>query len=604
MWMAVVVYLVIGVSGYLWLTRGFFSALVHLVCTVAAGAVALGVFEPLAYLILANSPDRGTGTFLRDAAWAIALAVPFAASLGILRAATNKLLPVNAQCGDVGDAVGGLVCGLASGVITAGFVMLSIGLLRVPSDFMGYEPATYTSQAAARGAVERSRGLLVGLTPRADLVTARLYERLSLTTLRTWEPLGRWYPDLADAVAANRLTFEGKSRNTLKPGEVRFLGWYTVGLDPKDAQFRGGAMANLLTDRWNPAGQGVIDLDGNPVTNGYIAGFQVEFRAGAKEKMGQVILGAGQARLVVESVTDNEWKTLHPCAVVSAMDVANLTPDQKPASARFRFDGNDVYVASVGGAAESVMWLEFAVPAGFRPIGLYVKQTRWAVPEGPPTKAYASPMERDAQIVALGGVLPGAEAESGVSSIAPEGIMVTNSMGFTLQRGSERGLEIKSDDRDNHWVLDGEAKFGKNEINNRTVDRKLRVDRLAVTPDTVVVKVVASGNSKASLLGESAVNADLNQPLYLVDSNGQRYAAVGFRYEDKQKVHLRYTVGSPLRSAQELVQAGVMPSRSKPDATLEIIFRPTFGAKIVAFQVGNTVVCQWDPPINLDQRQG
>lgn len=607
MMMAALVFIVIGVCGYVWLMRGFLSALLHLACTVAAGAIALGAWEPLGYVILDNAPDRGMFTFVRDAAWAISLALPFAAALALLRLATNKLVPFNATCGDAADAVGGLACGLGAGVLTAGFVMLTVGNLRVRPDALGFQPVSYTSQAQGRGSLERDRGLFSGVTPRADVLTAKFYEYLSLTTLRTSEPLGKWYPGLADAPAANRLTYDGKSRNTLKQKEFRVNGWYTVGVDPKaDPQYRGGPLQSLLTDQWNPgANQAVVDLSGEPVRNGYVAGFQVQFLAGAKEKTGQVVVGAGQVRLIVESVTDDHWMALHPCAVVSGMDVSNLGPGEKPMSARFRYDGNDVFVSSVGGASETVMDFEFAVPSGYRPIGLYVKNSRWEVP-GPPTQAFATPAQRDAAIVARGGVLPTPDtgAPATFSSFPPEGILASNAMGFVIQDGAHKSLDIERGDRGNNRVIDGEESFGIGEIRmGAGVDRNLRIDRFAVTPDTAVVRVLASGDARASLLSDTALSADLKQPIFLIDTNGQRYQPVGFIYRDNRKVHVRYTVGRPLQSGEELIQAGVLPSRSKPDATLELVFRPTFGARIASLQIGGTVIATWDPPLLLEFRQ-
>jgi hypothetical protein len=598
--MPVFVLAIIGVSGYIWLTRGFFSALIHLACTIAAGAIAFGVWEPLGDLLLANSPDRGAGTFVRDATWGVALAVPFAAALALLRVATNKLLPFNAQCDKVGDAVGGLICGVASGVITAGFFMMSVGLLRVGPDSLGYTPVSYTTQATARGSVERDKGWVVNLTPRVDLATARLYSYLSRTTLRTGEPLAKWRPELADEIAANRLTFEGKSRNTIKAKDFRVNGWYTIGLEKNDTSYTGSrSIAALLADKWNTSSQGVVDLSGERITSGYVAGFQVQMQSGAREKVGQVIVGSGQVRLVVESVADEEWRTLFPVAVVSAMDVTSLQPGEEPAYARFRFDGTDVYVASAGGASDTVMSFEFAVPSGFKPIGLYVKGTRWEVPEGTPAKHFADPAQRDAEIEARGGVLP--SESSAAAAIAP--IMVTNALGFTIQSGSERSLEIYSDGGRN-WIRDGEAKFPKSAITRAAgLERSLQINTFEVTPDTVIVKVNVSMNSPASLLSEAALSADSRQPLLLVDTNGKTYEPIGFIYRDNEKYHIRYTAGRPIRSLEELAQSGITLSTSRPEQQLELIFRPTFGVKLATFQIGGTVVMQIDPPVLLDQRQ-
>src|SRR5690349_9512498 len=121
---------IVGLSAYLWCMRGFFSALVHLVCVLVAGAVAFGVWEPLGYWLLSATDDRGTFSFISGVAWGLALALPFGITLAILRGVIDKILPANAQCDTTVDYVGGGVCGLLSGIIVAGIAVLSIGYLR------------------------------------------------------------------------------------------------------------------------------------------------------------------------------------------------------------------------------------------------------------------------------------------------------------------------------------------------------------------------------------------------------------------------------------------------------------------------------------------
>src|SRR5690606_10858559 len=140
MFMALVAIIVVLASTYIWLTRGFFSAMINMVCVIVAGAIAMGVVEPLAYMILDKAPERGFMSLIRDASWAIGLAVPFSLSLVVLRLAVDSLLPHNTKLVGGADYAGGAVCGAVAGVITAGIMVMTIGFLRVRSDFMGYQP--------------------------------------------------------------------------------------------------------------------------------------------------------------------------------------------------------------------------------------------------------------------------------------------------------------------------------------------------------------------------------------------------------------------------------------------------------------------------------
>jgi hypothetical protein len=283
------------------------------------------------------------------------------------------------------------------------------------------------------------------------------------------------------------------------------------------------------------------------------------------------------------------------------MAVDNLQPGEEPAYARFRFDGNDVFFSSVGGASQTLMTFEFAVPSGYRPIGLYIKGSRWEVPAGAPPKNLAEPAERDAEIVARGGVYPAPNAA--VAAVEP--IVASNALGFTIQSGSEQSLEIHSEGGKN-WIRNGEQAYSKQNGGvggNRGLERALQINRFEVSADTVLVKVDVSPNSPASILSEAAIAADPSQALLLMDTNGTAYRPVGYVYQDTEKFKVRYTVGREIASLQELSQAGVALSTSRSDQKLELIFRVTYGQRVASFQIGGTVVYQVDPPLQLDQRQ-
>jgi hypothetical protein len=608
--MAGFVFVIVGAITYVWVVRGFFSALVHLACTLVAGAIAFAFWEPLGNWLLNAAPDRGTMAFLRDSPWAIAIAVPFALSLGILRFATNKLLPANAKCEDVVDYVGGGLCGLASGAITAGFFMIAVGFLRFGPGAAGFQPVRYTAAAEGRGSIEREPGFMVGAVPRFDTLTVRLYETLSMTTLRTSEPLGKWYPRFDDVPWANRMTYGGRGRNTIRARDFTVQGWYTVGRAPNDNEWRGGPMAPLMQDVWNPTtSQTSVDMDGNRISSGYIAGFKTKLSSGAKEKQGQIIVGNGQVRLIVESVTEEDFKSLHPVAVVTNVGIEGLAQDQEPASARFRFDGNEVFFCSVGGASDATMWFEFAVPSGYKPIGLSIKNMRWEMPEGMAPTTYQAAAERDAAVIALGGVMspPGGAAANPLTPTTevpnPE-VIASNSIGQRIQRGSHGTLATEETDR-TWWIIDGEYTFSMKQLreSSQGLEANLVIDRFAVTNDTVIVKVDVSVNSPASILGSAADSADPNSPLVVEDTNGVQYEAVGYTYSDGEKYSIRFTVGQPLRGLTELNSSGVMISKSRPNQELKLVFRPTLGVKLRAFKIGAQTIRTWDPPIELNTPQ-
>src|ERR1043165_4328193 len=439
MWMILVTVIIVGATAYIWCTRGFFSAMIHMLCVLAAGAIAFGVWEPLADLIREKAPERGGFSFLSGAALALGLALPFAISLIILRAIVYKILPANAQCDKTMAYVGGGVCGLVSGVISAGIVVLSIGFLRGDHDFLGYSAANYTG-GTGRGSIEKSKDTFV---PWVDRIVAGMYSHLSTTTLRPGEPLAKWYPELATYPGELRVTYDDKSRNAISKRDFQILGWYTVGLSD---QGKASPFKTLLVDTWNNHEQKISDLDGEPITgNGYLAGFALKFRASAREKTGNVIIGNSQPRLVVAATDDDEnpeTKALHSIAMIGRVD-SPIRVDY----ARFRFDSDNLYISSVGAESDPVMAFEFAIPEGYKPTALYVKGVRWEIPAADPGKKFPNVSARDqtvqeGEFFEMSGIGPIIDPQTGKpvvdttgSTISQSPFRVGNSIGKMIQKG-------------------------------------------------------------------------------------------------------------------------------------------------------------------------
>lgn len=588
--------IVIGIvlaCAWVWMSRGFFSGLLNMACVLVAGAIAFAFWEPLAYALLKAAPDRGFLSFIGGTAWAIALAVPFAVSLALLRVGTDALLPANAQVEPTVDYAGGIVTGACAGLVISGIVALSIGFLRLPPDQFGYQPVAYGNQ----GNIKKNQKLWLP----ADLLTAKLYGHMSEASLATGSPLAKLYPDLNEAGSGMRLSFsEGKARNTYKPTDITYQGRYALGEAGK------GSVDNLLNDQWDANKQRVETMTGEPVGSGHVEGFTVTFESGAKEKGGQVVIGNGQLRLICESDSGDEMRTVYPHAVICQAESAN------PAAARFRYDSNNVFIASVGGASTATMAFEFAIPSGFKSKYLYVKNLRQDV-EGEPQYKFADVAARDAAIMdgrVIKGV-KGAAVQRGSTSDARApldesdehgGVQINRYLDYVIQRGEERGLTLN----ENNSIVDGEAAFEPERLkrNNAAIDRALRVDRFTTREDTVVLKVDIVAGRRTSILGRSFDTALNVVPPVLVDSNGQQYEPVGYLYEDNQMIKIRFTPQQPMRGLSELPAP---LSKSRPDQKVKLIFMVSQGVTIERFQIGPEVIMDWtrapNKPIVLKDRQ-
>lgn len=595
----VAIAVVLGLGG-LWMTRGFFSALLHLVCTVLAGGIAFAAWEPLAYLLLDKvDPAGGMGLFLQGSAWGISLAVGFGLSLIILRVTTDSIVRANVTIPNAANYAGGALCGAASGVIAAGILVLSIGFLRTEKDFWGNQPLEY----AGPGYVKRTGGLLLPV----DKLTAGLYRRLSQTVLASDENLATLYPNLDVVPASLRLNYgDGKARNTLRAADFTLKGRYTVG------EGKNLPVTDLLGDMFDARPQTANDLDDNPYPAGsHLEGFGILFQSGAREKSEpKVVVGTSQIRLVVVNADESESRTIFPVAAVMQAESAN------PVLRRFRYDAGEVYFASVGGAATAPFAFEFVVPPGFHSKALYVKNVRVMVDQDPalrePKARFATTAERDAGV--LGGAIGriagasfagGSEVDlAGAEKIKAgewgqiDGFNISNNLPMTLHKTTIRTLQL---DDNSNTVIDGEQEFAAAELSNPPIEQTLQVRRLRITSDVVVVQVDVSLNSKHSWLGGAAAMVENVLPPVLVDTNGTRYQPVGYIFKNStsNSTRIRYT---PTRVVQALAEIPTL-SRSRPDDKLTLIFQVSLGASVQAFGVGEKMIVQYPKPIKLDTPQ-
>jgi hypothetical protein len=600
MFMALVAMIVVLASTYIWLTRGFFSALINMLCVIVAGAIAFGSVEWVAYVVLNNAPERGFMSLIRDAAWAIGLAVPFSLSLVVLRLGVDRMLPHNTKLVSGADYAGGALCGAVAGVITAGVMVMTIGFLRVKTDFMGYQPVVYTGQGGVRGNLERNKS---PLRPYVDEWTAGLYERLSLASLRAPRPLGKYHPEFHELPGTLRFNFEeGKSRNTFAMKDFTVTHYYTVG------DVRSGTPMNDLTrDQWHDSTQGVIALDGNRMNRGYLAGFVVRFNSSAREggRNAQILAQNAQLRLVSESPDGKHTVATHPVAVIAQAEAAD------PTMVRFWYDADGVTATSLGGSATPSMAFEFPVPPGYRPISLYVKGARYQPPREPQLtfgdSDSAGTQARDLTVptLAAGAINPGDLDETHAQTIELGGrspsqvIMPSMALGFAIQKGQEQGLKTEAGGRGGHSIVEGDQRLPAGGRSGFAIEQNLRIDKFATTPDTVIVQVDVSLNQPTGLGGRAFDAAGRENSLFLLDANGIPYQAVGFVYTDSRVRHVRFTPGQPIKSADEL--PALSPAMS--DQKLTLIFRCSFGGTVEKFVVGKYVVANFDPPLALTSRQ-
>ena len=594
---------------YMWAIRGFFSSFLHMVAVIVAGAFAFGFWEFASLWLLGVAPDKGILFSIGGNAWAIGLIVPFIVALAIVRITMDKLILGNVAQTTVGNYIGGGACGLVSGVLTVGILVIGLGGLRYTDSTMGmgYKPIWYTSDRATGG------GSLVynnKLWLPADMLTGKFYGHLSRAAFFAPEPLAKWHPEPQIEGQASRMTYgDGDAKNTARPREVTLKGVYTVGTKPDTA-------ANDLLTYGPGQVQKYTDLKGNTVATGQIYGIKFELGASAKESTSQHMVSPGQLRLLVEPInaagnpTGGPSKNIFPIALISQADGSNAE-----SYGRWRFEAEGVHISSVGAGTSKAMAAEFIVPPGYRPIAAYVKGVRLRLDASDLNGAtkFATPGMRDAQVTS-GTILQARRASDldksmaftyPAASIGGSGgsdmVTLNPRIGAfgreAFQSSQKRNLSL-DDEKD---IVSGTGTWTPEEVSKgREIPANMRVDTFAVPDGTLMVQVDVSASSRAGLTGPVGSIADPNDPYFLIDAQGTPYQAVGFIYKDRERYDIRYTPGQPLKGLNDINTPGLTTVRD--DQKLILLFLISKDVDLTSFAIGNKVVFELDEPKKMTGR--
>lgn len=580
----IVVVLVLSIA-YAWMVRGVFSAMLHALCALMAGAIAFAVWEPLSIMLVNASPERGFFSFLESIAWGISLIIPFALAFLLLRMLSDKVVPNNIKNNTAVDYAGGAIFGAVTGVISMGILVIGIGNMRITTE--GYRPLWYSDDRAnGPGSLVEAESLWLP----ADKVVSALYANLSKGTMSTEQPLAYWYPELHLTGFASRISpGDGAARNAVRPEDFRIRAAYTVGPE------NGTQMSELL--KLEDGVQKYQDINKQTVTTGRLFGYVIEFEPGAKERgekgAGVLIVSNGQVRMLAKD-EDGNTQTIFPLAVISE----SSQPNQY---GRWRFDAEGVFITSTGGKSQVPMGFEFAVPQGMTPVALFVKNVRVNTDELPDPVSYSSIEARNA-LIRSGDILEGGQQE--VTYNDENAVLVTDTPQLEeISRGT-RMLEIVGSvaakrsftvNEDNE-IVGGQGSFSvQDEIgrNNTPMSKNLRVERYAIGQGQAMIKLDVSSGSPFGFLTPAARSAPLDQPLKLIDTNGNAYEAIGFEYMDRELMELRYTRGSTLTGVGDTPTL----STTRDDQRLRIMFIITDGVEIDRFAIGDVIVARFNPPI-------
>lgn len=602
---SVIVILFVGLLGWLYAARGFFSAFTIMISTLVAGAVAFALWEPIAYAVI-GSTSRG---WLLDSVWGLSLAIPFALVLIVLRSLLDyTILKKNLDLDPITNIIGGLVCGVVASTIAAGVLLISIGNLRLDPGFLMYKPVDY-----AGGSVVKGQRLLYP----ADRITGFVYSRLSSTVYRPMnaeytETLAGARPEVYLDGAMLRTNYNGDSKQTISNRDFRVTARYTVG---KSERVQGG----LIADTINQANQKVTDVSENPINPRYLEGFVVNFKSAATEKSGQIILGPSQVRLVAYNARTGDSIGLHPFAVASRAKPETNDEGQAlpPKYGRWRYNAPNTFIASVGGENQTNMAFEFPVPEGYEAKYLYVKGVRVDVTEMPAGQDYKTPRERDDAILRGDIIAPGRDINAVDASKAvtfdqstaefdQRFVFPDNSFPFrvVLKKDNAGSLNYIEDGR-NAFATSGNLTIPLEQANQRPRERSLQLRQFFNADGTAIVQInLGIQNDIFGLVSphvQRTVTDQSDQPLVLFDVNGNSYVPIGFAYRDSNYFKMYFTPDQPFET---LSDPRLEPlTRSRPDQEFMAIFRVESGAELQMLSIGDTAIVIFDETIPVRARR-
>jgi len=525
--------LVVGLAAliaYWWANQGLFSALLHFICVVCAGAVALALWEPLTVGYLLR------GGWFDEYAWGTTLLGVFVVSLFLFRLAFDKLVPDNVNLPTWANYTFGTLFGAGAGILTVGIGMIGLGMLQSADEVMGFRGNVRSSEFRGQP------GGVNALYPPLHTWTSSFYSTLSggaLAPTFTRASLKGSYPGLDDMSWAlwRDGAFDGEAKSSLAP----------------DAASVESARFSAQSSKAGPGGS---------------YGVMVNFQKDAFDRGEMLIVSASQVRLI-GSTRDGDPVSVHPTrwSQMTATGQAELP-----------FDDVSHYATSLPGAATAR--IAFLFPAsefqGGQPEFIQIKGLRFALPklESVDQGAFIQ------WIASLSGSMQKLEFDP-EAPFVDEGEIKVDATIAPLNLSTN---QVSGFDMDDNYLAKGRGEFSRrNEFNP---GRALRIKGLLEAPGTKMVKVDVSRKTGKAIdfwgdRGDVRSRAGAAQMPLLVSADGRAFPAIGYIWIRNDKVEIRLDPSKPLRSLGDIPQLS-----SAGTDTLQLLFPVTDGAHVIGLVLG------------------
>ena len=537
----IIVLLFVLLITYWWSNQGFFSAILHCVCVILAGALAFALWEPVVLGFVIN------GSSFDNYSWGMALGLMFFLFLLLFRVTSDILIPFDIPIPQPANVIGGAAAGFIAGVLTIGMTLISCGFVQGPTELMGF--IGWARHNDAKGAPKQINTLLVPVTT----LTANFYKKLSIGSLA---PSGKYA--LATHFPLLDETALSLHRDTFRNGDAR------VSIAPKDVTVE----KTLLYDphfQVSDAGPGAYAVDFTVTTSGFDHGEQF-------------VLSSSQAKL---ANTEANPKVVFP--------IKFLQPMENGESKMFSFEDTGNYATSIPGQQDVKITLLFSsesfLDKSKPPTAFYLKGLRFQL----------SPPTGDTDLAALFASNNGSEVAT-LDLSNPDGGYLRDVSDYIKVYNSIRPVQLNINLADSisvatsvkgNFLSKGKGVYKKGSA--LTISRSQRILGFAHGESTEIIMVdVSRTQSGIDMWGDrsdSFKKLGRDVALELVDSLGKGYKPVGYVWERINDVEIFIDPGKPFQKISELP-----PQPSSGENKLKLVFIVPSKTSLVGIRIGKTLI--------------
>lgn len=568
-----VILLFILAMAYFGSVYGLFSAFMHLLVVIAVGAIAFALWEPVTLGILIK--------YIPQMAWALGLIVPFGVLLLVFRMGVDKLVPRDAQFMPIVSTILGATCGVCSGILTAGIVVIGLGFMPFSPEMGGFQPYSVGGGGVL---VETGSKLWIPV----NRMTASFYNTLSAGSFSTSTPMAEYMPELAVQMSLVRVRPDNVSI-VAAPAAVKVTGAYT-------------AEASALTDISPSAGEALGPDFTKPGYKLVLVNTEWQKIEGTVDGDRKLRIPASQVRLVVKSNTadDKSTQMLGPVGFTAS----------KGGVRQFQvFDSGGMHAESP--APTNFTWV-FLVPQTQDARFLMVRKLRLNLPESdaivstssevltalgaPPVPESEVDDTEEGEPASAnagqdGGTTVG-ENTGRTAGTTAEGVEITNRLPLTISKNASSGLSYVTI-KEQALVESGST--GSSRKTSGNIGSRSKVSAFNVPAHEAMVRVKIDFDKGQSVFAGGMAGAAALNPIFLKDIDGNRIFVSAWVWKKENKDQdIHYDAFKTLQSAKELPI-----SRMNKGDEFYLYFTVTRPTELVSYNIGREAEQFFEPRLKV-----